>query len=421
MKYTKKVLENGLKIITVPMKDAETAIAMVLVEAGADYEDKNIDGLSHFLEHMCFKGTKNRTNAEISLELDSVGSVYNAFTGEQYTGYYAKGRYKDLPKLMEIIADIYLNPIFPEKDIDIERGVIIEEINMYEDMPRSKVFEIWKKLLYKDQPAGFTVLGPKSNIQKFKSIDFQKYHTDHYVPEKTVFVIAGNIEEIEAQEQVEKYFGTIERKKSPLKTITKIEQSEPEISLFDKKTDQSHIVVGFRSFDLYDDRNPSIKVLNSVLAGGFSSRLFKKMREELGLCYYVNCYKESLTDRGEFFVNIDVGNNQVERSIEVVLDELKKVRDEIIPIDELEKAKNVVLGNMATGLETSDMWAMYYGFQELHHEKIETPEEFAKKIRSVSAEDVQKIAKEIIRNEGLNLAIVGPHKDEDKFKKILKV
>jgi len=172
MKYYKDVLDNGLRVITVPMKDSQSAIAMVAVEAGSHYEDKKINGLSHFLEHMCFKGTEKREGKDINIELDGLGAESNAFTGDEYTGYYAKAHHKKVNKILDIVSDLYLNPTFPEKDIKIEKGVIIEEINMYEDIPMRQIHVLWEELLYGNQPAGRSILGPKSNIKKFKIDDF---------------------------------------------------------------------------------------------------------------------------------------------------------------------------------------------------------------------------------------------------------
>lgn len=421
MKYTKKVLSNGLRIVTVPMSESQTAIMMVLVEAGSEYEDKKINGLSHFLEHICFKGTKNRTGADISYEIDSLGAQNNAFTGDTYTGYYAKAEYTKIDKLIDIIADLYINPIFPEKDIDIERGVILEEINMYEDMPMQKVFEIFTKLLFGDQPAGRPVIGPRENIKTFKRDDFVKYYKTHYIPQKTVVVVAGKIDQNKVFKEIKQKFGSLKKSKVEKKPKTITNQSKPEIKIFTKALDQTHMVIGFRSFDLYDKRNPVLNVAATVLGVGMSSRLFKKMREELGICYYVKTANLTSLDHGTLLVAIGVGNNRAVEAVQVLLSEFKKIRDEKVDDKELTKAKDIVLGAFATHLETSDSWANYYGEQELFHEKIKTPDEYAKKIKAVTAADIQKVLKEVIKNDRLNLAIIGPQTATAEFETVLKV
>jgi predicted Zn-dependent peptidase len=421
MKYTKKVLPNGLRFISVPMQDSATAIAMVLVEAGSDYETSEINGLSHFLEHMCFKETKNRTGQQIKLELDGLGSESNAFTGEEYTGYYAKTSSKNIEKIYDLISDLYLNSTFPEKDIDIERGVIMEEINMYEDLPQRKVWEVFNELIYPNQSAGRSILGPKENIKKFTQKDFQNYHKKHYIPAKTVFVMAGNFDEKKAIKFVNNTFGKLPKGKVVKKTKAKFSPQNSKVKIHYKETDQTHLVLGFKSFDLYNKNNPTLKLAATILGQGFSSRLFDRMRDQLGMCYYTRAYNDNYTDRGVFLVNSGVGNDRTEEAVRVILEEFKKMRDEEISESELEKAKEFLLGHMACGLETSDAWAMFYGAQELHHEKIESTKDIENKIRAVTSKDIQKIMKQIINKDTLVLALIGPHKDSKKFEKLLTI
>lgn len=422
MKYKKTTLQNGLRIMTVPMKDSQTAIMMVLVEAGSEYEEKRINGLSHFLEHMCFKGTKNRTGDQINQEIDALGAVNNAFTGEMYTGYFAKARYTKIHKIIDVISDMYLNPTFPEKDIDIERGVILEEINMYADMYPIIAVEAYTEVLFGDQSAGRTIIGPKENIKKFKRSDFVNYYKKHYIPQKTVVVVAGNINQQKVVKDVTKIFGDLKKGKVIKKPRTIQSQKSPQIKIVDKKIDQTHMAVGFRAFPLGDKRNPALKVARVILAGCMSSRLFKKMRDELGMCYYVKGRHSVGLDHGNFYIATGVGNGRAVEAVEVILEEIKKLIDEKISPKELKKAKDMVMGLMATGLETSDDWADYYGFQELFHEDIERPRDFEKKIRAVTEADIKRVLRQIVKNDRLNLAVVGPQKkNAAKLKAALRV
>ena len=222
MKYNRKVYPNGLRLITVPMKDTGTVTVMILVETGSKYETKDINGISHFLEHMCFKGTVKRPTAyDIAHELDGLGAQSNAFTSQEYTGYYAKGDAKHTEKYFDIISDVYKNSTFPKEEIEKERGVIIEEINMYEDSPRRQVYDELLKLVYGDQPAGWSVLGPKENIRSITREDFIKYHKKHYTPGKTIIVVAGNIDNKKVDTLVKKEFGDIAKKSKSQKIKTK--------------------------------------------------------------------------------------------------------------------------------------------------------------------------------------------------------
>ncbi|MFA6797568.1 MAG: pitrilysin family protein, partial [Candidatus Paceibacterota bacterium] len=247
MKYTKKVLKNGLRIITIPMKDNPTATVLVLVEAGSKYEKKENNGISHFLEHMCFKGTTNRpTSMDISKELDGIGSHYNAFTSQEHTGYYAKADYKNIDKILDVVSDMYLNPVFPEQEIEKEKGVIIEEINMYLDLPKAVVQDEFFKLLYGDQPAGWNIAGPKENVKNMKRSDFIDYRSKHYVASSTTVVVAGKIKEADVFKKVTKLFKNIGKWKKEGKEKVIESQKAPQATVYYKDTDQTHLIIGTR-------------------------------------------------------------------------------------------------------------------------------------------------------------------------------
>src|SRR3989344_1122365 len=252
MQFSKKVLKNGLRVVTVPMKDNPTVTVLVLVEAGSKYETKKENGISHFLEHMCFKGTTKRPKAvDISKELDALGSQYNAFTAQEYTGYYAKSDARHFRQILDIVSDVYLNSIFPEAEMQKEKGVIIEEINMYEDMPARRVQDLFMKLLYVNQPAGWNIAGEKKNILKMKRDNFITYRQSHYLPEATVLVVAGHVTPKTVLGEVNKIFGKISSGQKGLKIKVKERQKIPQVSVNFKKTDQTHFALGVRTYDLF--------------------------------------------------------------------------------------------------------------------------------------------------------------------------
>ena len=421
MKFTKKVLKNGLRLVTIPMKDNPTATVLVLVEAGSKYEEKKVNGISHFLEHMCFKGTTKRPKAiDISKELDTLGSQYNAFTAQEYTGYYAKSDAKHFRKIFDVVSDIYLNSIFPETEMEKEKGVIIEEINMYEDMPQRHVQDLIMELLYGDQPAGWNIAGEKKNILKMKREDFVKYKRQHYLPEATVLIVAGSVTEKEVMKEVKKVFGKISRGKKISKIKTREIQKKPEVLVSFKKTDQTHFVLAVRTHDLFSKKNATLSVLGGVLGGGMSSRLFQKLREEMGVGYYVRAYNDAFTDHGFFQVSAGVDNKRIEEVIKAVLDECNKLKIYEISEEELNKVKEYLIGNMKLSLESSDDIANFYGGQELLKRELKSTQEKAEEIRKVTAGEIQNLAKDIFKNEKLNLALIGPFKEKAKFSKILR-
>jgi predicted Zn-dependent peptidase len=421
MKYSKKILKNGLRVITVPMKDNPTATVLVLVETGSKYEDKKVNGISHFLEHMCFKGTEKRPKAiDISKELDAMGSQYNAFTSQEYTGYYAKSDAKHFGKIFDVVSDIYLNSTFPEAEMEKEKGVIIEEINMYEDMPNRHVQDLMMKLLYGDTPAGWNIAGEKENILAMKRDDFVKYKKAHYLPGATTIAVAGRVTEKEVMKEVNRVFGKVAGGKKAGKIPVKESQKAPEILVKWKKTDQTHFVLGVRTFDLFNKKNAILSVLGGILGGGMSSRLFQKLREEMGVGYYVRAYNDTFTDHGFFQVSAGVDNKRINEVIKAVIEECNKLKSEFISKDELNKVKECLIGNMKLSLESSDDIANFYGSQELLKKEIKSAEDKAREIRKVTAEEIQSMAKEIFKNEKLNLALIGPFKDKAPFRKILK-
>lgn len=421
MKFSKKVLKNGLRVITVPMKDNPTVTVLVLVGTGSDYEDKKVNGISHFLEHMCFKGTVKRPTAQsISHELDSLGSIYNAFTDHEMTGYYAKADAKHFKKVFDIVSDIYLNSTLPKEEIEKEKGVIVEEINMYEDMPHRHVHDILDELLYGDQPAGRNVAGTREIVRSLVRNDFIKYKKEHYVSSATTIIVAGKVTEKEVLSLVKEYFKDVPFTKKSEKMKTKESQKSPNIIIKHKATDQTHFVLAFRAFDLFDKRVNALGVLSAVLGAGMSSRLFVKLREEMGVAYYVNAYSDLSLDHGTLKISAGVSNDRVYEVIEEILKECKKLSNELIGDKELKKVKSLIIGNTKLSFEATDDIANYFGRQEILKKEIKTIEERAKEIEKVTAKDIQKVAKEIFKNPSLNLAVIGPFKDKAKFAKVLK-
>lgn len=422
MNYKKKVLKNGMRIIAVPMPGSPSVTVMSLVEAGSEYETKEKNGISHFLEHMFFKGTENRpTSMDISKEFDSMGAQNNAFTSNEFTGYWGKAANKYFNRILDIISDMYLRPLFPEQEMEKEKGVIIEEINMYEDMPQWTVSELYDELLYGDTPAGWSIAGPRQNIRDMKREDFINYRSTHYIAPKTVIVVAGDIKAQDIFKKVEKAFKNIPVGKKVEKKKMSESQKTPLIKIKKKDTDQTHLVIGFRAFDLYDKRMPSLKLLSTILGKGMSSRLFQKMREELGICYYVKSSIKDFTDHGSFTIAAGVAKSRVEEAIKGILGEVKNIRDNKVDPIELKKAKDYLIGNMYLSLESSDSLADLYGFQEIMREKIKTPKEMEKEIHKITALDIQKVAKDIFKNEKLNMAIVGSPDSEEALKRIFSL
>lgn len=419
--FKKTILPNGLRLVSVAMPESQSTTVLVLFATGSKYETKTINGISHFLEHMFFKGTKKRpTTLALSEYLDRVGGEYNAFTAQEMTGYYAKVAPEYIDMALDRVSDILLNSKFDAAEIDKERGVILEEINMFLDNPTRYVGDLWEELLYGDQPAGWKILGTKENIAKLPREQFLKYFNGHYQTKNAVVCVAGKIDK-DIVKKVAKYFGKLKRGEGKAKLAVKEKQAKPEVLVYNKTTDQTHLCLGVRAFDMFHQDRYALSVLSAILGGMMSSRLFISVREKKGLAYYVRSSAELYTDSGFFVTQAGVTNNKIEEAIAAILVEYKKVCVQKINALEITKAKDWLRGTLRLGLETSDELASWVGVQELLKREILTPEQIFSKIKAVSAADLQRVARDIFRPGKLNLALIGPFKEKEAFEKLLKL
>ncbi len=421
-KFHLKTFPNGLRLLMVPLKESLSFQVMVLVNTGADFETREINGISHFLEHMCFKGTKKRkTNLDIAKELDSIGGSYNAFTGRENTGYYARVAKEHKELAIDIVSDIYLNSQFPESEMQKEKGVIIEEINMYHDDPQRYIWELWDKLLYGDQPAGWSVAGLKENIQKMQRNDFLEYHRNRYRSRSTLVVISGNFPQNAVIRLVKNYFRDIAKGSTNPKKRMRESQKTPQVLLEHRPADQTHLILGVRGINLFDKRRYALEVLDSVLDGGMSARLWQLVREKLGAAYYISSNIEHKVDVGYWAVSAGIDSNRSEVIIKAVINELEKFKTELIGKEEIKKAKDYIAGHLALGLENVHNVASRYGYQLLLKREIETPQQYLKKLKEVTANDVRKVSRDLLKLQNLNLALVGPHKNKVSLQKLLTI
>ncbi len=422
MALKKTVLKNGLRIITYPMENTRALTLLVLFGAGTKYETKKINGISHFLEHIVFKGTKKRPNpTDIAKEIDKVGGIINAYTSKELMGFWTKVDSKHLELSCDIISDMIFNPLIKEKAIEKEKKTIIEEINMYFDMPQTYILELWEKLLYGDQPAGWMISGEKETLRQISREDVIKYSRNQFSAKNAVIVLAGNFSEKEAIFKLKKFFGKFKKNKTLLKKPVVEKQKTPQVLIQTKETDQTHLVLGVRAYNIFSQKRYPLAVLANLLGGNMSSRLFTEIREKRGMAYHVRAMAEAYTDSGYLITHAGLDNKRTVDAIKVIIKEYRKLKEKKVSKAELQKAKDNIKGHLYLGLETSEAWATYFGEQEILKGKIDTPEKQCQMIDKVSQNDILKVAKEIFRNDKLNLALIGPFKDKEKFQKLLKL
>ncbi len=417
MQYNIHTLKNGLRVVLAPMAGNETATVMVMTGTGSRYEDERENGLAHFLEHMFFKGTKKRPSAKaVSEELDGVGAVYNAFTAKERTAYYAKVSARYLDTALDVISDIFLNSTLPEKEITKERGAIIQEIDMYEDMPMRTVDNVFEALLYgQEHPLGRTILGPKENIRSFTRKDFTAYLKRNYTPLNTVVCIAGSFNEKKVLAKIEKEFGGLKHGNPPNFITFAPEQSEPRVAIKEKKTDQTHFIIGVPAYPYLHKDEYVLAVLTTILGAGMSSRLFLEVREKRGLAYSIHAWVEKYPDTGYLGVQAGVEHAKLEKTVSTILAEFKKIREKKASAAELAKAKQFLKGTMTLALETSDEIANHAATSMINLARVRPLEEMLKGIDAVTADDIERVARDLLQTSKLNLAIIGPHLQKEKF------
>lgn len=420
--FQKTTLQNGLRVLTIPVEGTKTVTVLVLVNTGSRYETKKISGISHFLEHMFFKGTKNRPNTKsISEELDRVGGEFNAFTHKEYTGYYAKVAAPYLDLALDVISDIFLNSKFDAKEIEKEKGVIIEEINMYLDTPMRYVSDIFEQLMYGDTPMGWDIAGEKEVIKSLSRPQFIKYLKSNYSAKNTLVCVSGNIDNSSIAQKIQRSFGKTKDNIEPDYIPVKIANNGPSVLIKEKNTDQTHICLGAEGYNLSDPRRYAFILLGAILGGYMSSRLWLAVRERLGLAYYVRASAQFYTDSGYLVVQAGSDNSRVAKAIQTIVAELKKIKEKNVSRQELQKAKDNIKGSLMLDLESSDSLANFFGLQEVLTGKTLTLEEIFNMIDKVTIQDIQAVAQDIIKNDKLKLAMIGPFQDKDKFLKLLKV
>lgn len=422
MKYHIHTLKNGLRIVLAPMPGTQTATAIVMSGTGSRFETARENGLAHFLEHMFFKGTKRRPTAKaISEELDGLGSQYNAFTGKDRTAYWAKTSSQNLDKALDVVMDIFLNSTLPQKEIEKERGAVIQEIDMYEDMPMRTIDNEFDALMFSEEhPLGRTILGPKENIRSFTRKEFEDYRTRHYGPSNTIVCVAGSFDPKKVLAKITRAFTslTASQPSTPEKFETALARAGVRIK--EKKTDQTQLMVGVPAYPYGHKDEYALSVLASLLGGGMSSRLFTEVREKRGLAYSVHAWVEKYPDTGYFVVQAGVEHGKLEEALTVIIAEFKKVAKGVVPPAELKKVKSYMKGNSTLAMESSDAIAEHAASSLIHRGYIRTLEETLKGIDKVSANDIARVAKDIFKPNKLALAVIGPHADAAKLQALLR-
>ncbi len=406
----------------VPGSDAESVVVDFFVRTGSRCESAKENGISHFLEHFLFKGTKKYPSAlAISELIDSIGGEMNANTGKEHTQYYIKAASKYLPLIFEVLTDMVQCPLLDRDELEREKGVIVEEINMYKDTPIAEIENVLESTMWPKDALGRDIAGSKETVTKFTKEMFMDYVSRHYQAPNMILGISGKYNQKQFDGLVKKYWSNHPKKNHDGWGKALDKQSSARLKISFKETEQAHMALGFKSYAYGDPRNTALLVLGSVLGGGMSSRLFTEVREKRGLAYYVRAMPGSYQDTGSFTITSGVQVDKAAEALQVILSELKRIKE--VPVEEREliKAKEYIKGKTTLALEDNQVRLDWFLERAAFHKKIETPTMAFDKLDKITAKDIQKVANDVFKDEKLSLAIIGPYKNEKMFKKILKV
>ncbi len=423
--HIKKTLPNNIRVILSPLQDTKTVTVLVLFGVGSRYEEKRINGISHFIEHMMFKGTKKRpTTLSISRELDSVGAEYNAYTSKDVTGYWVKINAEKLSLALDLVSDMLYNSKFDAAEIEREKKVICEEIHMYKDNPIMYVDTLLEQIMFESSPLGWDIAGEDEIILGMKREDMIAFRDAHYHGKNVVVGIAGNFTEEEGLSLVKKYFGNPMEKGVKANVFTKFKEPQkkkPSVIVAYKETEQVQLDLGFYGFGLSHPDSYAATLLANILGGTMSSRLFISVRERLGLCYSIRASHQSFHETGVFSVQAGLDKSRIEKAINVILKEIKRVKEKGVTQAELSRARDYMKGKMAIRFEDSENVVSWYVTQEVREKRILTPEQKLERLASVTRDDIMRVAQTIFQTNKAHLAVIGPYRDERQFEKLLLV
>lgn len=419
--YKKIILPNSLPVIISPLKETKVVTVLVMFGVGSRYEDPHHRGLSHFIEHMMFKGTKKRASAQVlTRAIDSLGGVSNAFTSKDMTAYYIKVNAKHLERALEILSDIVRNSRFSAAEIAREKGVIIEEINMREDNPMIHIEDLFEIVLLGNQPIGWDTAGTRQTIRRMQRRDFVRYVSQHYTSANAVVGLAGAVTPERAAALVKKYFGRLPRGQKLPPRPADLKFCRRTIKLAYRASEQTHLALGFPAYSYTHKDLMSLEVMSTLLGGNMSSRLFTEVREKNGLAYYIRTMTGQYTDTGVFLVQSGLDTKRIDLALKLIMAALQKVtRQEVTP-EELKRAKEYLKGHLAIQMEDSENLINWQLRQQMMEKKIKTVAQKFTEIDQVTTRDVKRVARDIIKEAYLNLALIGPFRDKQKFEKLTK-
>ena len=418
--YEISQLKNGMRVASATMKERNSVAIGIWTHVGGRHETERLSGVSHFLEHIVFKGTKKRTSNQIKESIEGVGGSMNAFTSEEYTCFLAKVSHKHFENVFDVLSDMVLDASITPVDVEKERTVIMEEIKMTQDQPSQLVDELLSEILWPDHALGRPLAGTLETVGGLSVSDIAGYRDEHYRPNLITVVAAGNVRHADLVRLSEDRFSrNLAALEKPYQ-LFKPRQQKPVLKLLSKKTEQTHLSLAVHAFSKGHPDEYTLDLLSVILGGNMSSRLFNEVREERGLAYDVGSYVRHYQETGAFVVSAGVDNKKPREAIEVILKELEKISVEPVSSDELRRAKDFYLGQLHLSLENSMNQMLWVGENIVTLDHCRTAEEVTERVEKMTPEDLRRVARQLFKTQSLNLALVGPAQSEDKFSELLR-
>ncbi|MDP3730302.1 MAG: pitrilysin family protein [Candidatus Omnitrophota bacterium] len=419
MEKSTEIRNNGLAVAAKPMSHMESISLGIWIKAGARYENRNNNGISHLLEHLLFKGTETRGMREIKEAIEGRGGSFNGFTSEEVTCYLVKLLAKDAELGVEILSDMVLNPKLDEKEIEKEKSVIVEEINMYRDIPAQHVHEILTEMLWPDQPLGMPLAGTPESVNSTHKRDVDAYKNTFYNPNNMLLIGVGRIKEGKLLSLAGKYLSRPARQE-PVKFEKAVnDQREPLLKVAKKDTEQTHMALAFHAMNRLSPDRYAASILNVILGANMSSRLFHVVRDELALCYEISSSVRKYEDAGAFVIGAGLDESNLIKALEVIFKELNRIKSEPIPDEELNRAKEFYKGQLLFTMEDTMSRMLWLGEKIISKEKELDVKKIVDRIARINKDDIMRVAGTIFKNESMNLAVIGPVKDESGLKGVL--
>lgn len=416
IEYSRKKLKNGLDVLLAPMPESPTVTALILFKVGSRHEKDELLGISHFVEHMVFKGNKFlKTPKDVAGFIENLGGSFNAFTSKEYTGFYVKVGAEFLPKALKWLGALVGEPLFLKEDLEMERNVIFEEINMYNDTPARQIQDYYENLIFKNSPLGRSIIGDRDSLNRVGRKEIQGHFNQNYTYGKSVLVVAGNLSKLDPTD-LESSFSLRKKEFASLGASKKKKGGVARVQAFYKKTDQTHLVLGAKTFSYNDRRRHHLSLISTIMGGGMSSWAFSEIREKRGLAYYVGSFSDLHSDTGSFAIRAGLNNEKLALAVKEIVKLFHRIKEKNLSSVALKKAKDQILGGMLLERETSDDVAFILGSEILARNKVVPLSEEIKALKKISVSEIRQVAESFFQPKNLNLAFIGPWKEKDAKK-----